>query len=51
MVLDEPKSEDIVKEINGIKVCFDDMAKNYAEGLVLDNEAGNFMLTNQYSSC
>ncbi len=55
MVLDEPKDKDVVKEINDIRVSFDDAAFEYAKNLTLNNEDGAFFFEkagdNGCSSC
>ena len=51
MVLDEPKNDDILKEINEIQVSFDKMAFDYAKNLTLDTKDDNLILLNPNSSC
>lgn len=51
MVLDEPKNNDIVKEIDKIQVFFDKVAFSYAENLTLDNKDDTFFFLNPTYSC
>lgn len=51
MVLEEPQKNDVVKDINGIKMAFDSQAATYAEYVTLDSDNGQFMLTNELSNC
>lgn len=51
MVLDEPKNNDIVKEIDKIQVFFDTLAFSYAENLTLDNQDDNFFFLNPTYNC
>nr|WP_179298748.1 hypothetical protein [Evansella halocellulosilytica] len=55
MALDEPAEDDIVEDINGIKVAFDKMIFSHTQDLTLDvretPEGKGLMMTGNESDC